>query len=130
MSEPSGFLINRPLPDTPGKYIVFVTRPASGMFATAGSAIFACDTLEVLEHHVEVQTSEGTVAFSRDMPFIMIPRVWTRPVSTKEMAEMQLAEKKEYDAVYEADEKLDAAELAAVKVTEDGRMKHDAQGYL
>lgn len=132
MSETTGFILNRPTDDDPGDYLVFITRPSAGLFGTAGTAIFACDTgVQHGAHCLEVPSAAGRITFSKDLPFLIVPRKLTRPVTTKEMAEMQLAEKKEWDAVYEADDQeAYPAALSAVKVTEDGRLKHDSQGYL
>ena len=129
MSEPIGFVIKRPEPEDAGESIIFITRPSAGPFGTSGTAIFACNDMESKGDYYVVYTFKGPVRFSKDLPFLMVPRTVTYPVSTKEAAEMQLQEKKEWEAVYEADEKV-TDELAAVKLTEDGRTKHDAQGYL
>lgn len=130
MSDPVGYVIKRPLDEDKGDSIIFITRPSAGPFGASGTAIFACDGVRVHEHYVHVVTGHGDVSFSRDLPFLAVPRALTYPVTTTEMAQMQLTEKKEWEAVYEEDEKVDAAKLSAVQVTDDGRLKHDSQGYL
>jgi hypothetical protein len=130
MSDPVGYVIKRPVDTDEGDQIIFITRPSAGPFGASGTAIFACDGVTVYEHYVHAVTGHGDVVFSKDLPFLTVPRALTYPVTTTEMAQMQLTEKKEWEAVYEEDEKLDAEKLSAVKLTEDGRTKHDAQGYL
>lgn len=128
MSDPVGYVIKRPEPETKGDTIIFITRPSSGPFGSNGTAIFAVDSVRSTETCVIATSEAGEIKFSKDLPFLSVPRSLTYPVTTKEMAEMQLAEKKEWEAVYDEDEKADV--LSAVKTTEDGRTKHDAQGYL
>ena len=129
MSDPVGYVIKRPEAKDEGDQIIFITRPSAGPFGSSGTAIFACDGVTVYEHYVHAVTGHGDVVFSKDLPFLSVPRALTYPVTTAEMAKMQLDEKKEWEAVYDEDEKLTDA-FAAVKMTEDGRTKHGAQGYL
>lgn len=129
MSDPVGYVIKRPSEDAVGKSLIFITRPSAGPFGASGTAIFAVDDIRVTETCVRVQSALGEIVFSKDLPFLLVPRSEAYPVTTKQMAEMQLAEKKEWEAVYDEDEKADDV-LSAVKTTEDGRTKHDAQGYL
>ena len=129
-SDPIGFVIKRPEPGDKGDYIIFITRPSAGPFGTAGTAIFACDAVETDGKLIVVKTQHGLVTFPNDLPFLCVPRVNTYPVTTKEAAEMQLAEKKEWEAVYEADEAASGPVSEAVVRLDDGRLKHDSQGYL
>lgn len=130
MSDPVGYVIKRPLNEDKGDSIIFITRPSAGPFGANGTAIFAVDAITVTDQCVRVSSSAGEIVFSKDLPFLLVPRSAVYPVTTTEMAKMQLAEKKEWEAVYEEDEKLIEATTSAVKLTEDGRLKHDSQGYL
>ena len=130
MSDPIGFVIKRPEPDDTGDYIIFITRPSAGPFGTAGTAIFAVDSVEVTDQCVRVQSSAGEIVFSKDLPFLLVPRTRAYPVTTKEAAEMQLAEKKEWEAVYEAGEAAGGLTSEAVTMTEDGRQRNNPGQYL
>jgi hypothetical protein len=127
MGEPIGYVIKRPAETDEGDQIIFITRPSAGPFGANGTAIFACDGVTVYEHYVHAVTGHGDVVFSKDLPFLTVPRALTYPVTTKELAEQQLAEKKEWDAVYDADEALDPS---AVTTTPDGRQKNNPGQYL
>ena len=128
MSEPIGYIIRRPTEEAKGESIIFITRPSAGPFGGNGTAIFACTGIEVGTNEVRVQTEDGPVVFSKDLPFLLVPRSHAYPVTTKELAEQQLAEKKEWDAVYDADEA--GALSAAVTMTDDGRQRNNPGQYL
>lgn len=124
-----GFLMRRPMPSDRGKSLLFITRPSAGPFGSGGggTAIFAVDKLEVSKDYVLAKSPQGDYMFSKDMPYLLIPRSMARPVSTTDMAKSQLSEQKEWEAVMNADVK---DEGAAVTLTEDGRTQHRATGYL
>lgn len=128
-SEPIGFVIKRPEPGDSGESIIFITRPSAGPFGTSGTAIFACNDIQSKGDHFTVMTDKGLVEFSKDLPFLKVPRSVTYPVTTKEAAEMQLAEKKEWEAVYDEDEKSGVM-TEAVTLTEDGRQRNNPGQYL
>ena len=56
---------------------------------------------------------------------VIWPSVYVRPA---EMAKMQLEEKKEWEKVYDEDEKVELS--AAVTLTEDGRQRNNPGQYL
>jgi hypothetical protein len=57
----------------------------------------------------------------------VVPRTLTYPVTTKDLAEIQKQEKKDWDEAYGPEED---GLGAAVEIMDDGRKRHDAQGYL
>lgn len=131
--EPVGYLINRPKSTHKGKALLFVTRPSNAMFGSSnGTAIFAVDDVVPFPKlgMVVGKSAQGDIVFSIDMPYLVIPRALGTPVTTADLAKAQLLEKKEWEMVMEADEATQPDALSAVKVTEDGRTRHDSQGYL
>jgi hypothetical protein len=127
--EPVGYIIRRPLSTDKGESLLFLTRPSTGMFGnSSGTAIFACDSVAVNDtaRVATAYSKQGDISFSSDLPFLVIPRGLGRPVSTADLARQQVAEKKEWDEVMDKEE----SPQQAVTETEDGRLKHDAQGYL
>ena len=99
-SDPAGYVIKRPMAEEPGDYILFVTRPSSGPFGSGGVAIFAVSEVVVYSDHVEATTPDHRqITFSKDMPFLCIPRGLSYPVSTADMARLQIEERKEWESV-------------------------------
>lgn len=128
MSDPVGFVIKRPVPEDVGDQVIFITRPSAGPFGAAGTAIFACSAIESKGDYYVVTTDKGPVEFSKDLPFLKVPREFTYPVTTTELAKQQLDEKKEWDAVFEADENPQL--MSAVQELPDGRKSHNPGQYL
>lgn len=101
VKEPVGVIMRRPLPDDAGTHLLFITRPAGGPFSQGGTAIFAVeDSVESSEGFMDFTTAYGPLVFSKDMPFMMIPRALCTPVTIKELAAINLTEKKEWDKAY------------------------------
>lgn len=128
-AEPVGYIIRRPVPSDEGASLLFLTRPSSGMFgSSSGTAIFAIDQM-VVDTKTRIATArsrQGDISFSSDLPFLIIPRGLATPVSTRDLAAIQMAEKKEWDAVMESDEIV----MSAVGETTDGRKTSNPGQYL
>lgn len=127
-TEPIGFVIRRPTDAEKGDLLLFVTRPQSGPFGTAGTGIFAVDTVEQDGLTMKCNSSAGPVYFSKELPFLVVPRNLTYPVSTKDLAEIQKQEKKDWEEAYGPDDEPGMG--AAVEVTSDGRQRNNPGQYL
>lgn len=95
MKEPVGVIMRRPLPSDTGDYLLFISRPSS-VFAQAGTAIFAIDAITSNDHAICATTEHGDIAFSKDIPFLMIPRTLCRPVTMKDLAKIGAEERAEW----------------------------------
>jgi hypothetical protein len=127
-AEPIGYVIRRPTEAEKGNLLLFVTRPQAGPFGTAGTGIFAVDDLVQYADSIQCNSAAGPITFSKDLPYLVVPRTLTYPVSTKDLAEIQKQEKKDWDEAYGEEE--DKLNTSAVEVLEDGRVRHNAGQYL
>lgn len=100
LKEPVGVIMRRPLPSDIGSHLLFISRPAVGPFSQAGTAIFVVDAIGEYAQYMEASSAVGPIAFSKDIPFLMIPRALCRPVSIKELAKTNIAEKAEWEKAY------------------------------
>ena len=125
--------MHRPTAADRGDYLIFITRPQGSPFGGGGggTAIFAIDKVIpcLKDGCVKALSAQGDFFFSADMPYLVIPRKLGSPVSTADMAKAQLQEKREWDAVMDEADRLDAT-TSAVQETPDGRQKNNPGQYL
>lgn len=127
--EPIGYVIRRPTAAEKGDLLLFVTRPQAGPFGTAGTGIFAIDSISEDNWDVIRCTSAaGPVIFNKELPFLVVPRSLTCPVTTKDLAEIQKQEKKDWEEAYGTEDETGMG--AAVEVMDSGRVRQNSQGYL
>lgn len=134
-SEPVGYLMHRPSAKDKGNKLIFITRPQGNPFGGnpgGGTAIFAIDEVvpRLKDGCIVARSAQGEIQFSADMPYLVIPRSLGSPVTTADMAKAQLQEKREWDAVMEEEDRLDAVKQQAVTTTEDGRQRNNPGQYL
>ena len=126
------FVVDPPTEETPGKYILMVSR--GGMFGSSTTA-FAVDRLEYQAGLGDRPTSirgivgnNITVEFSPDTSYIMIDRTLTKSTNMTELEIEDRRQAEEHKKAVEAE--FPAEKQDAVQVTEDGRPRVNAQGYL
>jgi hypothetical protein len=116
VKEPVGVVMRRPLPTDEGTHLLFISRPSS-VFAQAGTAIFAVKNVVENHDYMEVDSAYGSISFSKDIPFLMIPRALCTPVSIQDLADIQIQEKKDWTKAYKNMPKDDSEVPAAEEMT-------------
>jgi hypothetical protein len=91
--------MRRPLPTDVGDYLLFISRPST-VFAQAGTAIFVADGITAHDHGIEASTAHGAIVFHKDVPYLLVPRTLCQPVTVKDLAKIQIQEKKDWTRAY------------------------------
>ena len=125
------FVIDPPTEETPGRYLLIVSR---GTVFSSSTTAFAVDRLEFngvgekVDSIRGIQNNKIIVEFSPDSSYIMMDRGLARSTN---MTELEIADRRateEHKKVMDAE--FPPGDQGAVAVTEDGRSRINTQGYL
>ncbi len=105
----TAYLINKPLREAVGDYVLFLVRPGGPMMGMGGSAIFVLTELPTLNLATGTKsgfytcgTEHGCIMFPADTPYLVIPRALATPMTTREAVTASKAEEEAWSAAYEA----------------------------